>query len=94
VLELADLVGYLPDGCMLWQAVGGNRAWSPETHLLNLIEFRLRVLDWRKTKDAQGNKNQPKLHKPPVLATEKRVEESKQSTRAAAWEARQRRRTE
>lgn len=93
-IELADLVAYLPDGCVLWQAVGGNRAWSPETHLLNLVEFRLRVLDWRQTKDAQGGKNQPELHKPPALAHEKQTEESKQSTRAAAWEARQRRRTE
>lgn len=92
-LELADLVAFLPDGCALWQSVGGNRAWSPETHLLNLVEFRLRVLDWRDTKDGRDGKNQPKLHKPPPLAHEKQAEETQQSTRAAAWEARQRRRT-
>lgn len=93
-LELADLVAFLPDGCALWQSVGGPRAWSAETHLLNQVEFRLRVLDWRKTKDGSGGKNPPKPHKSPALAHEARAEESKQSTRAAAWEARQRRRTE
>lgn len=93
-LELADLVAFLPDGCALWQSVGGMRAWSAETHLLNLVEFRLRVLDWRETKDGSAGKNQPKLHKPPPLAHEKQAEESKQSTRATAWEARQARRTE
>jgi hypothetical protein len=93
-LELADLVAYLPDGCPLWQSVGGPRAWSPETHLLNLVEFRLRVLDWRKTNDGKHGHKAPKLHKPPPLAHEKQAEQTKQATRAAAWEARQRRRTE
>lgn len=97
VLELADLVAFLPDGCALWQSVGGPRAWSPETHLLNLVEYRLRILDWRKTQDGSKGKNQPKLHKAPPLAHETQAEQSKESARARAWEARQerqRRRTE
>lgn len=91
-LELADLVAFLPDGCALWRSTGGPRAWSEETHLLNLVEFRLRVLDWRKTSDAKTGNRKPELHKPPAHALEKRSEQSKQSTRAAAWEARQNRR--
>ena len=93
-LELADLVAFLPDGCALWQSVGGPRAWSAETHVLNQVEFRLRVLDWRKTQDGSKGKNQPKPHKTPALSHEVQAEESKQSTRAAAWEARQQRRAE
>jgi hypothetical protein len=94
VTELSDLVAYLSDGCALWQSVGGARAWSPETHMLNIVEYRLRVLDWRKTKDGSAGKNQPSLHKAPPYAHEKEAEEVQLSARAAAWEARQRRRTE
>lgn len=90
-LELADLVAYLPDGCALWLEVGGSRAWSPESHLLNMVEFRLRVLDWRKTKDAKSGVNKPELHKPPPLAGDREAVEAKTSARAAAWEDRQRR---
>jgi len=90
-LELADLVAFLPDGCALWQSIGGSRAWSPEMHLLNHIEWRLQILDWRKTKAGKDGRNQPVLTKPPALAEEREAAQSKTSRRASAWEERQKR---
>lgn len=88
-LELADLVGFLPDGCALWRSTGGPRAWSEETHLLNLVEYRLRLLVWQKTEAGRKGNQKPELTKPPAHALEKRSEQNKQSIRATAWEARQ-----
>jgi hypothetical protein len=90
-LELADLVAFLPDGCALWQSIGGSRAWSPEMHLLNHIEWRLQILDWRKTKNGKDGRNQPVLTKYPALAEEREAAQTKTSLRASAWEERQKR---
>lgn len=87
--ELCDYVAELPAGCALWQAVGGPMAWSEQVYLLHWVDYRLRVADWRQTKDGQANRNQPKAPTPPPYAFEKRVEESRQSARAQAWEQRQ-----
>lgn len=50
VPELAQLTLWLPPGSALWIAVGGPMAISVEQRALQDVEFRLRVLDWRKTK--------------------------------------------
>lgn len=93
LIELCDYVGNLPAGCAMWQSIGGPMAWSEQMHLLNLIEYRVRVADWRQTQDGQKNRNQPKLQTPPPYAHEKRAEQTRQSARAAAWERRQARRS-
>jgi hypothetical protein len=54
--DLADLTLWLPPGAALWISVGGPMALSTDQRLLNTVEFRLRVLDWRKTK---GTKPEP-----------------------------------
>lgn len=58
MLDLAQLVLWLPPGSPLWVAVGGPMAVSVERRALNSIEFRLRVLDWHQT-GAKGQKPQP-----------------------------------
>lgn len=92
LLELCDLVAHLPPGCAFWEAVGGPMAWTAEAHLLNRIEWRLQVLDWRNTSAGQKGQNPPKLPPPPPYAHEKQAVHASQSARAAAWERRQARR--
>lgn len=53
VTELAELTMWLPPGSPLWVSIGGPRTWSAEQRVLNMIEFRLRVLDWRQAKGAR-----------------------------------------
>lgn len=84
VLELADLVAWLPPGCALWRSVGGPLAWSEETHLLNLVEHRLRVLAWLKTKDAKAGKNRPKPLDAPKYAGDKSRVADEMERKAAA----------
>jgi hypothetical protein len=59
--DLADLTLWLPLGCALWISVGGPRALSSDQRLLSEIDFRLRVLDYRKTK---GTKPVPRADPP------------------------------
>lgn len=75
VLEVADLVAHLPPGCAFWQAVGGPRAWSDDQHMLMLIEFRLRELQWQ----GAGNKSapRPEPRKPPDLSGAEKAEEQR-----------------
>ena len=86
VPDLADLMLWLPPGCPLWIAVGGPMAWSAEERLLNAVEFRLRVLDWRKTR---GTK--PKPNSPPPYAVEGAVRERTDERKMKAYLRRQRR---
>jgi len=92
--ELADLVAWLPPGCALWRSVGGPLAWSQEVHMLNQVEFRLRVLYWVQTKDGSKGANQPKPADPPKYAGEVDVELAKNDARAEAWKRRQARRSQ
>ena len=87
--ELAEYTAHLPPGCALWRAVGGPNAWSAEMHLLNHIEWRLHILDWRKTPSGQKVRNQPKLSDPPAYASEKVPENAHTERQAAAYQRRQ-----
>ncbi|HXH34325.1 MAG TPA: DUF5361 domain-containing protein [Plantibacter sp.] len=87
--ELSELVANLPPGCALWRATGGPNAWSAEMHLLNHIEWRLQILDWRKTPNGQKGRNQPKLSKPPAYASEDSPENAHTERQAAAYQRRQ-----
>ncbi|MFZ4894634.1 DUF5361 domain-containing protein [Plantibacter sp. Mn2098] len=86
---MTELVAWLPPGCALWRSVGGPLAWSEETHQLNIIEFRLRVLDWRRTPDGEKGKNQPKPPVPPPYAGDVRAGDEHAEKQAAAHRRRQ-----
>lgn len=73
----------------MWQSIGGPMAWSEQIHMLNIMEFQLRVANWRNTEEGQKNRNPPKVQTPPPYSHEKRAEETRQSAKSAAWEARQ-----
>lgn len=64
MLETAELLMWLPPGCALWRAFGGDLALNEEAHQLRLIEYRLRVLAWLQTKDAKSGRNRPEPPKP------------------------------
>lgn len=71
VADLADLTLWLPPGAALWIAVGGPMALSTDQRLFTTIEFRLRVLDWRKTK---GTKPVPPTDPPYAHERAEKVE--------------------
>lgn len=87
-LELADFVWELPDGCALWQSVGGSRAWSQETQMLALVEFRLRESQWQQ--GGKRNAKRPKMLEPPAYAAQREVDERRADLKADRWRARQR----
>lgn len=91
LVELADLVAWLPAGCALWVSIGGPLGWSHEATLLNEVEFRLRVLAWQGTADGSKNHNQPVRVEPPKYAHEREQEAQALAGKADAWERRQRR---
>jgi hypothetical protein len=89
VADLADLTLWLPPGSALWISVGGPMALSTDQRLLNTIEFRLRVLDWRKTK---GTK--PTLPADPPYAHERAAKVETIRRKADAYLRRQAKREE
>lgn len=89
VADLADLTLWLPPGCALWQSVGGPMAWSIDQRLLNTIEYRLHVLDWRQ---AKGQK--PKLAADPPYAHERAEQDATIRRKADAYLRRQAKREE
>lgn len=88
LLELAELVAWLPPGSALWRSIGGPPAWSDETRMLSYVDLHVRELAWMQTEDAKKKRNQPKLLDPPPFAFER----EKDAKRASAkYEAMQRR---
>lgn len=85
--DLADLVVWLPPGCALWRATGGELAWPVEMHGLASIDVNVRGLIWQ----GAGNKNAPKPEpwEPPPLAHEVREETRKTERRAERYLNRQ-----
>ena len=57
--------------------------------MLNMVEFRLRVLYWVQTKDGGKGANQPTPTNVPAYAHEKELEAVKMDVRAEAWRRRQ-----
>lgn len=94
VLELADLVAYLPPGCALWRAAGGPLAWSDEVQMLARVEHGVRVLAWMKTEAGSKGQNPPKPVEPPPPAGQVAQEEAQESARADAYMAGRKRRAE
>lgn len=85
--DLADLVAWLPPGCALWRATGGELAWPVEMHGLASIDVNVRGLLWQNA----GNKNAPKPEpwEPPQLASVRQEEEMVTSRRAERYLKRQ-----
>lgn len=89
VLELADLMAWLPAGCALWRAFGGPAAISEEVHAIQMLDYSVRVLDYHAGRQGKGKKPQPP--KTPPFAHEKRAEDAKVRRKAEALVKRQRR---
>jgi len=85
IVELADLVRWLPQGCALYRATGGPMAWTDQEHLLARAEFDLRVLAWQKTKDGKDGRNRPEPIEPPRSVHELQAEQRELSRRAQAY---------
>lgn len=88
--QLGGLIEYLPNGSPLWLAVGGPRAWSDQTAGLLLVEYRLRILAWQKTKDGSNNNNPPEMQEPPKYAHEEKEEQLKLKRRVDKYLGRNR----
>jgi hypothetical protein len=88
--ELGELVMYLPNGCSLWQSVGGSKAWSDEVLALKELEHRLRIIAWQRTEDGQKQRNFPELQTPPPYAYEAKIEEQVTQRRAQKYLRRER----
>lgn len=58
LMELADLVVYLPDDSATKRAIG--EGWTLSEQLSALVADRLEVLIWQKTADGSKGKNPPK----------------------------------
>jgi hypothetical protein len=86
VADLAQLTMWLPPGCPLWISVGGPLAWSTDQRVLNTIEFRLRILDWRKTK----SRTKPLPAADPPYAHERAQQDAVIRRKADAYLRRQR----
>lgn len=89
VLELADLVAWLPAGCALWRSFGGPAAVSEEVRAIQMLDYSVRVLDYHAGRHGKGKKPQPP--KTPSFAHEKRAEDAKVRRKAEALIKRQRR---
>ncbi len=87
---LAEYTAELPPGCALWRSIGGPLAWTTEATVLHALDYRLQVLAWMQTEDSRKNRNRPEPHQPPAFAHEKRADEQRYASRAAAWRARNR----
>lgn len=83
--ELSDYTANLPPGCALWRETGGDIAWTVETHMLALVEHRLRVLAWMKSEDGKHGRNKPEPIKAPQSVYERQAEEKRLSARAEAY---------
>lgn len=80
--ELADLVIWLPPGCAFWKSWGGPAAIADEVRALHLLDHSVRVSDY----NARGGKGRkPKPPEDPPYAWEKRLEESRNERKAAAF---------
>lgn len=60
--RLADMVAALPAGCAFWKSVGGPLAWSDTEHMMAILDYRLRELQWL----TAGNKS-AKRPEPPKM---------------------------
>ena len=88
--DLADLVAWLPPGCALWRATGGELAWPLEMHGLASVDLNVRGLIWQNA----GDKNAPKPEpwEPPPLAADERAEQKVVDRRAERYLKRQQKR--
>lgn len=84
VLELADLVEWLPAGAALWRSTGGPLALTISEDTLRWVDYRLKVLAWQQTEDAKHKRNAPKPPEKVPYAGEVAAEEAHASRQAAA----------
>lgn len=88
LLELADLVVWLPAGCALWQSMGGPASISLETEQLRWVIFRLEALAWMQTKDAKDGRNKPSPPQKLLYESEREEIAAKDAAKGSAWQRR------
>ena len=81
---LADLVASLPPGSALWRSTGGAMSLAVGDELLRWLDYRLQVLAWLQTEDAQKKRNQPKQPERIPYAGEAKAEEAFAERQSAA----------
>lgn len=86
VLDLADLVLWLPPGCAFWMDFGGPAALSMEVRELRRVGYWLRILEYRE-RGSKGEK--PKPDTEPEHAAERQARQDQMSRKAAAHMRRQ-----
>jgi hypothetical protein len=79
--KAAALAANLPPGSAVWVAMGGERAWSPDQHLLALVEHNTRIAWWAKTKDGSKGRRPPQRLRPPKSPREEALK-AQRATRA------------
>ena len=53
------LIEHLPAGAALWQELGWDGAWSPETHLLAHVGDMLAVANWQRSGGKKADQPKP-----------------------------------
>lgn len=88
VLDAADLTAWLPEGSALWRSVGGPLSITGVERELRVVDYRLQVLAWMKTKDGQAGRKQPKPPSPPPYTGQAAANELHANRQAMARERR------
>jgi len=93
-LDAADLTSWLPAGCALWLSVGGPASIWQEVRELQEVNYRLKILAWMQTEDAQKGRNQPSPPEPIPYSDEIQARaEAEENHARRQYAARQRRDT-
>ena len=87
LLDLADLVVWLPPGCAFWRDAGGPAAITAEQRDIRRVRFAITQLEYA----FRGSKGaRPKPDPEPPYASERTAKADAMAEKAAAHKARQR----
>lgn len=96
VIDLAELVDALPDGCAYKLEVGGYWALTNDQKFYAAQEYQLRVANWMDSKDGASGKNPPRPMEAPKGRYQEQQEalekEAKYANKIAQFEAMEARR--
>lgn len=60
LIDIAELVDALPDGCAYKREIGGYWAWTDDQKFLVAQEYQLRIANWMQSRDGSKGRNRPK----------------------------------
>lgn len=84
LMELADMVAWLPAGCAFWRSVGGPLSLTVSEESFRWVEYRLQVLAWLQSADAEKKRNHPKPPERIPYSGEAKSEEAHAERQASA----------